>query len=254
VIVEVEAARKGDPWPGGEQHLGLGPALRCEKLAAVDHRRGQGAMIDHRSIARMPMRPGVMGEVLGRLVAEEFHGVAPFDQGHALSREAFEFDGADLGAILFALATPLRLLIVVEFALDPCVGAVEEIDGRPQQVFEVALEAGVAQGRDEGVEDVSDGAGNDTGFGHRSRVVFVLEGTIAVKLEFGEDVIGRGCGVRRLVVCLVVLDRHGGFPSLDWSRSSRPSWRRKAAGGPDLHRGAQRSGRSKAEDGGSRLF
>ena len=31
-----------------------------------------------------------------------------------------------------------------------------------------------------------------TGFGQRSRVGFVLEGAVAVKLEFGEDVIGRG--------------------------------------------------------------
>ena len=33
-----------------------------------------------------------------------------------------------------------------------------------------------------------------------------------MKLEFGEGLIGRGCGVRRLLVGLVVLDRHGGFP------------------------------------------
>ena len=79
-----------------------------------------------------------------------------------------------------------------------------------------------------------------TGFGQRSRVGFVLEGAVAVKLEFGEDVIGRGCGVWLLVVGLVALDRHGGFPWSDRPRSSRPSWRRKAAGGPDLHRRAQR--------------
>jgi hypothetical protein len=131
---------------------------------------------------------------------------------------------------------------------------VEEIDGRPQEIIEVGFEAGLAQARDERVEDVGDGGSDDTGVGQRSRVGLVLEGAIAVKLEFGEDVIGWGCGVRWLVVCFVVLDRHSGFPWSDWSHSSRPSWRRKAAGGPDLHRGAQRSGRSKAEDGGSRLF
>ena len=37
-----------------------------------------------------------------------------------------------------------------------------------------------------------DGTGDGLGFGQRSRVGFVLEGAIAVKLEFGEDVIGRG--------------------------------------------------------------
>jgi hypothetical protein len=40
-------------------------------------------MIDHRSVARMPARPGVAREVLGGLVAEEFHDVAPLDQRHA---------------------------------------------------------------------------------------------------------------------------------------------------------------------------
>ena len=71
--------------------------------------------------------------------------VAPLDQRHALGGEALEFDRADLGAVLFALAALLRLLVVVEFALDPLGGAVEEIDGRPEQVLEVGFEAGVAQ-------------------------------------------------------------------------------------------------------------
>ena len=184
VIVEVEAAREGDLWPGGQQHLGLGSTLRGEKVATVDHRRGQGTMVDHRSAARMPVRSGVVGEMLCRLVAKEFHGVAPLDEGHAFGGEALEFDRADLRAVLFAPATPLRLLVVVEFALDPGVGAVEEIDGRPQQVFEVGLEAGVAQGRDQGVEDVSDDACDGAGFGQRPRVRLVLEGAIAVELEF----------------------------------------------------------------------
>src|SRR6185312_14740280 len=112
-----------------------------------------------------------------------------------------QLDRADFGAILVTLAALLRLFVVVQFAFDATVGAMEEIDGRPQQVFGVG---------------------------------FVLQGAVAVKLEFGEDVIGRGCGVRRLVACVVVFDRHGGLPWSDWSRSSRPSWRRKAAGGPDL--------------------
>ena len=46
--------------------------------------------------------------------------------------------------------------------------------------------------RDQGVEDVGDGAGDGVGFGQRPRVGLVLEGTIAIELEFGEDVIGRG--------------------------------------------------------------
>ena len=80
----------------------------------------------------MPVRSGVACEVVGGLVAEVFHAVAPLDQRHALGSETLQFDRADFGAILVALAALLRLLVVVEFAFDALVGAVEEIDGRPQ--------------------------------------------------------------------------------------------------------------------------
>ena len=63
---------------------------------------------------------------------------------------------------------------------------------RPQQLFEVGFEAGVAQCRDQGVENVGDGARDRLGLRQRPRVGFVLEGAIAVELEFVEDVIGRG--------------------------------------------------------------
>src|SRR3546814_12169216 len=86
--------------------------------------------------------------------------------------------------------------MVVEFAVYACGGAVEKIDGRPEQVVEVGFEAGVAAGDDQGVEDVGDGAGDDVAFGERPWVGFVLEGAEAVKLEFGADVVGRGRGVR----------------------------------------------------------
>ena len=91
--------------------------------------------------------------------------VAAFDQRHALGDEAFEFDRADLRAVLLLLAAPLRLLVVVEFAFDPVDGAVEEIDRRPEQVLEVGFEARVAQRRDQRVEDVGDGAADGVGFG-----------------------------------------------------------------------------------------
>ena len=145
MIVEVEPAGEGDLRTGRQHDLGLGPALGGEEVAAVDHRGGQGAVVDHRAGARTPVRSGVAREVLGGLVAEELEGVAPLDQRHALGGEALQLDGADLGAVLFALAAPLRLLVVVELALDPVVGAVEEVDGRPEQVFEVGFEAGVGQ-------------------------------------------------------------------------------------------------------------
>ena len=109
-----------------------------------------------------------------------------------LCREALQFDRADFRAILFLLAAPLRLLVVVEFAFDPARGAMEDVDGRPEQVFEVGFETGVGQRYDEGVEDVGDSAGDDLGFGQGPWIRFVLEGAIAVELEFVEDVIGRG--------------------------------------------------------------
>ena len=54
MIVEVEPAGEGDFRSGGEQHLRLGATLGGDKVAAVDHGRGQRAMIDHRSAARTP--------------------------------------------------------------------------------------------------------------------------------------------------------------------------------------------------------
>ena len=84
-------------------------------------------------------------ELFGGLVAEEFHAVPALDQRLPLGGEALQFDRADFGAVLFLLAALLRLLVVVEFALDPADGAVEEVDGRPEQIFEVGFEAGVAK-------------------------------------------------------------------------------------------------------------
>ena len=122
-------------------------------------------MVDLRSGARPPGRICVALELVGGLVAEELHAVAALDQRLPLGGEAFELDRADLGAVLFLLAALLRLLVVVQFALDAADGAVEEIDGRPKQVFEVGFEAGVRQGDDEGVEDVGRGAGDRIAIG-----------------------------------------------------------------------------------------
>ncbi len=100
-------------------------------------------MVDHRARAWPPGRVGVTLEVLGGLVAEEFHAVAAFDQCHALGDEAFQFHRADLGAVLLLLTAPLRLLIVVEFTGDPVDGTVEEIDGRPEQILKVVTRSTV---------------------------------------------------------------------------------------------------------------
>ena len=102
-------------------------------------------------------------ELVGGLVAEEFHGVAALDERDAFGRQPFQLDRPDLGAVLFLLAAPLGLLIVVELALDAVRGAVEEIDRGPEQILEIGLEARVAERRDQRVEDVGDGAADGVG-------------------------------------------------------------------------------------------
>ena len=126
----------------------FGPAFGGEEVATIDDSRGQGAVVHQRAATEMPVRSGVACEVVGRLVAKVFHAVTPLDQCHALGSETLEFNRADFGAVLVSLAALLRLFVVVEFALDALVGAVEEIDCRPQQVLEVWFEAGFAQARD----------------------------------------------------------------------------------------------------------
>jgi hypothetical protein len=111
------------------------------------------------------MRSDMAGEVFSCLVADVFHTVAPLNQRHTLGGETLKFDRADFAAILVALAVFLRLLIIVEFTFDTLVGAVEEIDSRPQEIPEVGFKAGIAQARDECVEDVGDGGSDNAGFG-----------------------------------------------------------------------------------------
>jgi hypothetical protein len=130
-------------------------------------------------------------ELVGREVAKEFHAISAFAERETFGHEAFQFDRADLRAVLFLLAALLRVLVAVEIALHAVGSAVEEIDGRPQQVLEVGLEAGVTQRRDERVEDVGHGAPDGGGFRQRPGVGLVLERTMAIELELGEDVVGR---------------------------------------------------------------
>ena len=130
-------------------------------------------------------------KLVGSLIAEELHCVAPLDKCQALRREALELDRANLGAVLFFLTTALRLLVVVELALDPIYRAMEDIGRRPEQVFEVGFERCVAQGGDDGVEDVRDSASDRPRLGERSRIRLVLEGTVTVELQFGQDQVGR---------------------------------------------------------------
>jgi hypothetical protein len=52
VIVAVHAAGEGDARAGGGEDLGVGASAGGEKFPAVDHRGGEGAVIDHGSGAR----------------------------------------------------------------------------------------------------------------------------------------------------------------------------------------------------------
>ncbi len=144
-------------------------------------------------------------EEVGGLVSHGLEGVAPFDQRQALGQEPLQFDRADLRAVLLTLAALLRLFVVVELAFDPLAGAVEQLDGGPEQVVEIGLQAGVAQGGDQGVEDVGQCALDPALLGQGPWVGLILEGTVAVELEFGEERGGRGCRVGRFVIGRSVL-------------------------------------------------
>ena len=104
-------------------------------------------------------------ELIDGLVAKELHAIAALNQRLSLGRQALKLDGADLGAVLLFLAAPLRLLIVVELALDALRGAMEQIDGRPEEVLEIRLHAGVARRHHEGIEDIGDENGDGAGLG-----------------------------------------------------------------------------------------
>ena len=149
-------------------------------------------VVDLRSGARMPSRSGVLLVTLGALVTHQLEGVAAFDQRDALGGEALQLDRLDLGAILLLLAALLRQLVIVQLALDPLDGAMEEVDRRPEQVLEVGFDPGVGQRHDQRIEDVGDGAGDMVAFGERPWIWIVREGSPAIELEFGEDMVGRG--------------------------------------------------------------
>ena len=112
------------------------------------------------------------------------------------------------------------------------------------KILEVGFEAGVAQGRHERVEDVSDGADDVARFGERPRIGLVLKRTIAVELQFGEDVVGRGCNVTARGRC-----RHG---RLSWSASFCRIGRANRGLHGDKRRRADRTCTARARAGAKR--
>ncbi len=138
-------------------------------------------------------------EQLGCAVAHELEGIAAFDEGQVLGQQPLQLDRSYLGAVLLALAALLPLLVAVERAFHPVARAMEQVDGGPEQVFQVGLETGVGQGGDQGAEDVGECRAHRALFRERARIGLVLERAVTVELEFGEERSGRGGGVRRLV-------------------------------------------------------
>lgn len=96
----------------------------------------------------------------------------------------------DLAAVLLPLRPLLRQLVIIELALNPVDGMVEDVHCQPEQVLEVWFEAGVGQCHHDGIEDVGDAAGEDLCSGKRPGIGFVLEGRLAIELEFLEKLAG----------------------------------------------------------------
>ena len=125
----------------------------------------------------------------------------------------------------------LRLLVVVEFAFDPVGGAVEEIDGRPEQIFEVGFEARVVPAWRSGRRKyrrwrrrrdcLRAGAGDQV---RRRR-----DDSRRAEALAGHGRSGRSCGEVRKSSCSLM------GCSVDWTAPVAAFWRRKPAGGTDLH-------------------
>jgi hypothetical protein len=118
----------------------------------------------------------------------------------------------------------------------PVGGAVKKVDGRPEQVFEVGFEARVAEGGDQGVENIGDGAPDVFGFRQGAMVGLVLERPVAVELEFGEQVGGGRRSVDGFKIGVVAAGRHG--DAFRWTGRAHRGLRgdHSTAGGRGLHR------------------
>ena len=124
-------------------------------------------------------------------------------------------DGFHLGAVLFALKAFLRLLVVVELGLDPLGGTVKGVDGGPQDLVEIEIEAGVGHGGNQGIEDVGDGGLDDLVFGRDPGIGLARCGTVAVELQVLDHGVGWRGGVTGFEFVMGV---HGMLHRLDRDR------------------------------------
>jgi hypothetical protein len=103
--------------------LGLRATPYGDEFAAV-YQAGRGrAVVDDGTRTRAPGRPGLDCEQLSSVIAKELEGVASLDPRQALVDQRLQLAGLDLGAVLFGLARPLGLFVVIECALDALVSA-----------------------------------------------------------------------------------------------------------------------------------
>jgi hypothetical protein len=116
-------------------------------------------------------------------------------------------------------------------------GAVEDVDGRPQDFVEVGIEARVGHGGDEGVEDIGDGGLDDVILRRDPGVGLVCARTVAIELQGFDHVIGRRGGVIGFELFVGV---HGMLLRLDRGRrgllATKSPWAVRS-GSPSLLRG-----------------
>ncbi len=123
------------------------------------------------------------------LVAHQLERISSLNETLPLGGKTFQLYGFYLGAILFALTAALRLLIVVQRALDPGGRPVEQIDSRPEEIIEIGFKPRVGQRDDQGIENIRDRAGGCVTFGKWPWIRLILEWPVSIELEFGEDVV-----------------------------------------------------------------
>ncbi|KXF77127.1 hypothetical protein ATN84_25630 [Paramesorhizobium deserti] len=192
VIIVVDATAEGDLGPSRNENFRLGMAAGGKEVAAVDHCRGHVGVADLRAGARSPCRTALSFEQVGRIVAHELEGVAALQKRDAFGDAALKLDALHFATVLLALADALGILVVVELALDAFAGAVEQIDRRPQQVFDIGFQPRVTKHLGECIEDRGQRGLDDWLLGQRARIWPVLEGAMAINLHLVDEAVGRG--------------------------------------------------------------
>ena len=148
----------------------------------------------------------ISSSICSHQVARVLEGGAAIEQGLALGDQAFEFDRADFRAVLFLLALPLPVFVVVELALRAGALFVEEVGEMPEKIVEIGFEAGVMQDAAQDVEQVRNRTCHKVRIGKRAGIAFVAGRLIAVEFEAVDNASGRGAAMRGFVfVCC----RHG---------------------------------------------